>query len=95
MEWCGLYASQKMLDSLPPELSKILDDKAKSVMTDYGSQLCADKAEDFRQELLKGGMQEININVSDFTNRLLPMYEQFFNDKTWVSSLQEVMSYAK
>jgi tripartite ATP-independent transporter DctP family solute receptor len=95
MEWCGLYASQKMLDGLPPELSKILDDKAKSVMTDYGSQLCADKAEDFRQQLLKGGMQEINVNVSDFTNKLLPVYEKFFSDKKWVSSLGEVMSYAK
>ncbi|MDR1315831.1 MAG: TRAP transporter substrate-binding protein [Spirochaetales bacterium] len=95
MEWCGLYASQKMLDSLPPELSKILDDKAKSVMTDYGSQLCSDKAADFRQELLKGGMQEVNVNVSDFTNRLLPVYEKFFSDKMWSFSLQEVMSYAK
>jgi tripartite ATP-independent transporter DctP family solute receptor len=95
MEWCGLYASQKTLDALPANLSKIIDEKAKSVMTDYGSQLCADKAEDFRQELLKGGMEEINVNVSDFTNKLLPVYEKFFNDKKWVSSLQEVMSYAK
>jgi hypothetical protein len=64
-------------------------------MTDYGSQLCADKAEDFRQQLLKGGMEEINVNVPDFTNKLLPVYEKFFADKKWVSSLQEVMSYAK
>jgi tripartite ATP-independent transporter DctP family solute receptor len=95
MEWCGLYASQKTLDALPADISKIIDEKAKSVMTEYGSQLCADKAEDFRQELLKGGMQEINVNVSDFTNKLLPVYEQFFSQKKWVSSLQEVMSYAK
>jgi tripartite ATP-independent transporter DctP family solute receptor len=95
MEWCGLYASQKMLDSLPPELSKILDDKAKSVMTDYGSQLCAEKAEDFRQELLKGGMEEINVNVQEFTNKLLPVYKQFFDEKKWVSSIEEIMSFAK
>jgi tripartite ATP-independent transporter DctP family solute receptor len=95
MEWCGLYASQKMLDSLPPELSKILDEKAKSVMTDYGSKLCEIKAEDFRLRLLKGGMQEINVDVEEFTQKLLPVYEKFFNEKKWVSGLQEVMSYAK
>ena len=95
MEWCGLYASQKMLDSLPKDLSKILEDKAKSVMTDWGSQLCAEKAEDFRQELLKGGMEEINVSVPDFTNKLLPVYERFFADKTWTSNLKEIMSYAK
>ncbi|MDR1179252.1 MAG: TRAP transporter substrate-binding protein [Spirochaetales bacterium] len=95
MEWCGLYVSQKMLDGLPADISRVLDEKAKSVMTDYGSQLCADKAEDFRQDLLKGGMQEVNVNVSDFTNRLLPIYEKFFSDGKWASSLQEVMSYAK
>jgi tripartite ATP-independent transporter DctP family solute receptor len=95
MEWCGLYASQKMLDSLPPELSKILNEKAKSVMTDFGSKLCEIKAVDFRQQLLKGGMQEINVDISAFTKKLLPVYEKFFNDKKWASSLQEVMSYAK
>jgi TRAP-type C4-dicarboxylate transport system substrate-binding protein len=95
MEWCGLYASQKMLDSLPPELSKILDDKAKSVMTDQGSKICEIKAEDFRLQLLKGGMQEIDVNVEEFTQKLLPVYEKFFADKKWASSLQEVMSYAK
>ncbi|MDR3199865.1 MAG: TRAP transporter substrate-binding protein [Spirochaetales bacterium] len=95
MEWCGLYASQKMLDSLPPELSKILDEKAKSIMTDFGSRLCEVKAEDFRLQLLKSGMQEINVNVDEFTKKLLPVYEKFFDDKKWASSLQEVMSYAK
>jgi tripartite ATP-independent transporter DctP family solute receptor len=95
MEWCGLYASQKTLDALPANLSKIIDEKAKSVMTEYGSQLCADKAEDFRQELLKGGMQEINVTVSDFTNKLLPVYEKFFSEKKWASSLKEIQGYAK
>ena len=94
MEWCALYASQKLLDSLPADLSKVIADKANSVMTVWGSKLCEDKAEDFRQQLLKGGMQEININVAEFSNKLAPVYENFFKDK-WVSSFNEVQSYAK
>jgi TRAP-type C4-dicarboxylate transport system substrate-binding protein len=94
MEWCGLYASEKLLKGLPADISKVITDKANSVMTVWGSQLCAEKTEDFRQQLLKGGMQEININVADFSKKLAPVYEKFFKDK-WVSSFQEVQSYAK
>jgi len=95
MEWCMLLVSQKFLDSLPADMRKIVNDKARSVMTEYGSKLCDEKAEDFRQQLLKGGMEEINVNVPDFTNKLLPVYEKYFADGTWTSSLKEVQSYAK
>ena len=94
MEWCALYASQKLLDSLPADLSKVIMDKANSVMTVWGSKLCEDKAEDFRQQLLKGGMQEININVSEFSQKLRPVYMGFFKDR-WISSFEEIQSYAK
>ena len=60
-----------------------------------GSELAAQKASEFRQDLLRGGMEEINVNVPDFTNRLLPVYEKFFAEKTWTSNLREIQSYAR
>ena len=95
MEWCGLFASEKMLKSLPPEYRKIIEEKAVSCMTEYGSKLAADKAGDFRQELLKGGMQEINIDVQEFTNAVLPVYEKFFKDTWTASTMAEIQGFAK
>jgi tripartite ATP-independent transporter DctP family solute receptor len=94
-EWCGLFASEKMLKSLPPAYRKIIEEKAVACMTEYGSKLAADKANDFRMELIRGGMQEINVNVQEFTNAVLPVYDKFFRQTWTASTMAEVQSYAK
>jgi len=94
MEYCGIYASERMLNRLPENYRNIVLEKARD-FTDWGSRLAAEKAEDFRQTLLRGGMQEINVNVPDFTNRLLPVYERFFNEGTWTSNVREIQSFAR
>ena len=94
-EWCALYASEKMLKTLPPEYRKIIEEKAVSCMTDWGSQLAADKAGDFRKELLAGGMEEININVQEFTNAVMAVHEKFFRDTWKASTFAEIQSFAK
>lgn len=94
-EWCGLYASEALLQSLPSDIRDIIEEKAVSCMTDYGSQLCEDKAADFRQELLDGGMEEINVDVSAFRERVLGVYDKFFAETWTASTFEEIQSYAK
>lgn len=95
MEWCALHTSSRMLNRLSADLRGIVLERARLDLTEWGSQLCLDMAEEFRQELLQGGMTEINVNVADYTNRLLPVYERFFNDGTWTSNMREVQSFAR
>ena len=94
-EWCGLYASEKLLKSLPPAYRKIIEEKAVSCMTDYGSKLAAEKAGEFKKQLLNGGMEEININVQDFTNAVMSVYDRFFRETWKASTMAEVQSFAK
>ena len=95
MEFCGIYASQRALDRLPREYYRILVQKGREIMTLWGTQLAYEQAEQFRQQLLRGGMTEINVNVPDFTARLMPTFEQFFADGTWTSSLSEIQAFAR
>ncbi|MGI6031336.1 MAG: TRAP transporter substrate-binding protein [Eubacteriales bacterium] len=95
MEWCGLYASQALLDSLPEELQTIITETAKEDMTDYGSQLCEDQAEEFHQQLLDGGMEEVNIDVAEFTEAVKPALDKFFADTWTITTFDEIQSFAK
>ena len=92
-EWCGLFASEKMLQSLPPEYRKIMEQKAVSCMTEWGSKLAEEKAVDFRKELIAGGMEEININVPEFTNAVMAVYDKFFRETWKASTMAEVQKY--
>ena len=94
-EWCGLYASEKMLASLPAEYRKIIEEKAVSCMTDYGSKLAEEKAGEFRAELLKGGMEEINIDPVVFTNAVQTVYERFFRETWTASTFAEIQGFAR
>jgi len=95
-DWGGLYASQRMLDRLPREYYRIIVQKSREIITDYGTALSDDMAAQFRQQLLNGGMQEINLaNLPDFANMVMPTIERFFNDGTWTSSLSEIQSFAR
>jgi TRAP-type C4-dicarboxylate transport system substrate-binding protein len=94
-DWGGIYMSQRLLERLPEDIAEIVLREARQNMTVWGNQASEEMGEVFRQRLLAGGMQEISdINVADFTNRLLPIYEGFFNDGTWTSSLEEILSFA-
>ena len=94
-EWCGIYASERMLQSLPIEYRRIVEERAAYWMTDFGSQLAEEMSGRFRQELLDGGMQEININVQDFTNAVMPVYERWFRERWTVSTMAEIQSFAR
>jgi tripartite ATP-independent transporter DctP family solute receptor len=93
-EWGGLYASEKMLKSLPPEYRKIVEDRA-AAMAIEGTRLCAEMAEKFHQQLLDGGMQEINIDVPAFSAAVTAVYDKFFTETWKASTFAEIQSFAK
>ncbi len=94
-EWCALYVSEKLRASLSPELQATMDKLAKEDMTDYGSKLAEEKAEGFRQELLKGGMQEVNPDIAPFGEKVKSVYDKFFKEVWTASTYEDVMKYAK
>ncbi|MCL2380665.1 MAG: TRAP transporter substrate-binding protein [Treponema sp.] len=95
-DWGGLYASQRLLDRLPREYYEIVVQKAREFITEWGTAFSDEQAQQFRQQLLNGGMQDISIeNFADFSDRVMPIYEGFFNDGTWTSSLSEIQSFIR
>lgn len=90
-----IYASQKWLDSLPEDLSKIVADTAAEVM-DNVTDTCAADAGQSRQALLDAGMTYMdNVDFSVLFEKVRPIYEEKFASGEWASSYDEVMSYYK
>lgn len=92
-EWCGIFASERMLQRLPIEYRRIVEELAEYYMGVWGTQYAAYMAGVFRQRLIDGGMTEINVDVTEFTRAVMPVYERFFREVWTASTLEEILSF--
>jgi tripartite ATP-independent transporter DctP family solute receptor len=92
-DWSALYASEKMLQRLPPEYRKIIEQKGKEIIGDYGSKLAADKASEYHKQLIDGGMKEINVDTAPFQKAVLSVYDKFFKPSWTAATYEQVQSY--
>jgi TRAP-type C4-dicarboxylate transport system substrate-binding protein len=83
-----------MLDSLPAEIRTIMEEKAYSCITEYGDALCLEMADGFRQQLINGGMEEINVDTAPFRDKVSAVYDRYFAEVWTASTLEEVLSFA-
>lgn len=92
-EFGAIYASDKLLKSLPEDIQKIIEETAVEAM-EYASSLSDEAVENAVEKMTELGIQPVEIDTTEFNNRAMAACEELF-DTTWtVTTPEEIMSYA-
>lgn len=94
-EWVVLCMSDKAYQNLPSDLQQIINDYAEQDFAEYCTQLSADSNDEYRQELLDNGMEEVEPDREAFKTKALDSYNEWFENTWTVTTYDEVMSYAE
>ena len=92
-EFGAIYASEKLLGTLPDDLRKTIEECAAEAM-DYSSELAEDAVTESLEKMAGFGLTPTKIDTTEFNRLALEACEEYFNSTWTVATKEEIMSYA-
>lgn len=92
-EFGAIYASDKLLKSLPEDIQKIIKDTAVEAM-DYASGLADEAVESAKEKMSELDLTPHEIDTTEFNRIALEACEDYFKTVWTVTTKDEIMSYA-
>lgn len=92
-EFGAIYASEKLLETLPDDLRKTIEECAVEAM-DYSSELSQKAVEESLEKMAGFGLVPSKIDTTEFNRLALEACEEYFNTTWTVATKDEIMSYA-
>lgn len=92
-EFGAIYASEKLLQTLPEDLRKTVEECAVEAM-DYSSELSQKAVEESLEKMEGFGLVPSKIDTTEFNRLALEACEEYFNTTWTVATKDEIMSYA-
>lgn len=92
-EFGAIYASDKLLKSLPEDIQKIIEETAVEAM-DYASSLSEQAVQDAVKKMTELGLEPTEIDTTEFNRRAMEACDEYFQTTWTVATQEEIMSYA-
>lgn len=92
-EFGAIYASEKLLETLPEDLRKTIEECAVEAM-DYSSELAENAVAESLEKMAGFGLEPTKIDTIEFNRLALEACEEYFNTTWTVATKDEIMSYA-
>ena len=90
-ESVGIWMAEDLYESLPASYQEVVDKAGKEAIS-YMAEQCSSREESYKQQLIDGGCEFIEPDLSGFMTKAESIWKDYFADTWTVTTLEEVQS---